>query len=109
MGAIDTRQQHKYKDRLKKQTPIVGAGVAYTAGNDICFVKCFILPGYLHSATSRRVDCQRINAGVLTLGESLWLVAAERFRSREFHPKERAGVPFRVGQKLYIVSLEGEN
>ena len=52
MGAIDTRQQHKYKDRLKKQTPIVGAGVAYTAGNDICLVKCLFYRG---TYTPRRV------------------------------------------------------
>ena len=37
----------------------------------------FLFPGYLLSATrSRRLDCQTINAGVVTLGESLRLVAA---------------------------------
>ena len=36
----------------------------------------FILPGYPLSATRSRVDCRRINAGVVTLGESLRLVVA---------------------------------
>ena len=47
--------------------------------NDISFVLyCFFLPGKLLSATRRRVDYHRINAGVVALGESPRLIAAER-------------------------------
>ena len=40
-------------------------------------IKCVILPEQLISATRCRVDYHRINAGVVSLGESLRLIAAE--------------------------------
>ena len=48
-----------------------------TVDNTPTSVLFFISRGYILSATRCRVDCQTINAAVITLGESLGLVAAE--------------------------------
>ena len=45
---------------------------------DLSKIIVFILPEQLLSATRCRVDCDRINAGVVALGGSLPLIAAER-------------------------------
>ena len=67
----------KQKKARKKQTipPAHRLVVRCTVDNDISFASVF-LPGYPLSAARCRVDCQTLNAGVVTLGESLRLVAA---------------------------------
>ena len=75
---IAVLQQHDKVQRGEEKIhhPARPSSVARcTVDNDISLF-VFILPGYLLSATMCRVDCQAINAGVITLGESPRLVAA---------------------------------
>ena len=71
------RRHDKNRKRLGKTDHPARPSLAArcTVDNDISFVIVY-LPGYLLSATRCRVDCQTINAGVSTLGESLRLVVA---------------------------------
>ena len=75
---IATLQQHDKVERGSEKTDHLARSslvAMCTVDNDITFVGVY-LPGYLPSATGCRVDCQTINAGVVTPGESLRLVAA---------------------------------
>ena len=72
------RQQHGKAERCQGQKPsrprFAGSKVYRLYRHQFC--SCLFDRFYLPSATRCRVDCRRINAGVVSPGESLRLVAA---------------------------------